>query len=590
MKILFSLEMVHKHLGMVCISVDSLFKKMNDRVLFQDVTFSIQEQEKVALIGTNGSGKSTLLKILAQEETIDGGRILTKNGLKVHLLRQNPVFTQTTVWQEIIQYQKQCPTYQVKSILTKLGFSDFDLPISTLSGGQKKRLALAIVLMEPCDLLLLDEPTNHLDEEMIEWLEKELKQTKSAVCMVTHDRYFLDRITDTILEIDEGKFYIHHGNYATFLENKAIRQEQEVQKQKKLKALYKKELAWVRAGAQARSTKQQARLNRFEDLRNQRFKDVEKSLNLSSFSARLGKKTIEWEHLGMHYGNHVLFEDFSYSLLRQDRIGIIGRNGCGKSTLLNILAGDIQPSSGTISFGDTVLIGYFRQGDEMVDLSMRAIDYIKEVAEVIHYGKETLTASQMMERFLFPKQMHYTPLERLSGGERRRLYLCRILMQGPNILLLDEPTNDLDLLTLEVLEDYLDTFMGAIITVSHDRYFLDRVCDKVFVMENQHWQAYTGGYSDYLEKKKDCSKSSQEKKVREKSRSSLSYLEKKELENLPEQMETIQNQIDTYDQKMQGVMDDFTKLSEYSQKRSELEEQLETLTLRWMELEEKMEE
>lgn len=575
---------------MVCISVDSLFKKMNDRVLFQDVTFSIQEQEKVALIGTNGSGKSTLLKILAQEETIDGGRILTKNGLKVHLLRQNPVFTQTTVWQEIIQYQKQCPTYQVKSILTKLGFSDFDLPISTLSGGQKKRLALAIVLMEPCDLLLLDEPTNHLDEEMIEWLEKELKQTKSAVCMVTHDRYFLDRITDTILEIDEGKFYIHHGNYATFLENKAIRQEQEVQKQKKLKALYKKELAWVRAGAQARSTKQQARLNRFEDLRNQRFKDVEKSLNLSSFSARLGKKTIEWEHLGMHYGNHVLFEDFSYSLLRQDRIGIIGRNGCGKSTLLNILAGDIQPSSGTISFGDTVLIGYFRQGDEMVDLSMRAIDYIKEVAEVIHYGKETLTASQMMERFLFPKQMHYTPLERLSGGERRRLYLCRILMQGPNILLLDEPTNDLDLLTLEVLEDYLDTFMGAIITVSHDRYFLDRVCDKVFVMENQHWQAYTGGYSDYLEKKKDCFKSSQEKKVREKSRSSLSYLEKKELENLPEQMETIQNQIDTYDQKMQGVMDDFTKLSEYSQKRSELEEQLETLTLRWMELEEKMEE
>lgn len=575
---------------MVCISVDSLFKKMNDRVLFQDVTFSIQEQEKVALIGTNGSGKSTLLKILAQEETIDGGRILTKNGLKVHLLRQNPVFTQTTVWQEIIQYQKQCPTYQVKSILTKLGFSDFDLPISTLSGGQKKRLALAIVLMEPCDLLLLDEPTNHLDEEMIEWLEKELKQTKSAVCMVTHDRYFLDRITDTILEIDEGKFYIHHGNYATFLENKAIRQEQEVQKQKKLKALYKKELAWVRAGAQARSTKQQARLNRFEDLRNQRFKDVEKSLNLSSFSARLGKKTIEWEHLGMHYGNHVLFEDFSYSLLRQDRIGIIGRNGCGKSTLLNILAGDIQPSSGMISFGDTVLIGYFRQGDEMVDLSMRAIDYIKEVAEVIHYGKETLTASQMMERFLFPKQMHYTPLERLSGGERRRLYLCRILMQGPNILLLDEPTNDLDLLTLEVLEDYLDTFMGAIITVSHDRYFLDRVCDKVFVMENQHWQAYTGGYSDYLEKKKDCSKSSQEKKVREKSRSSLSYLEKKELENLPEQMETVQNQIDTYDQKMQGVMDDFTKLSEYSQKRSELEEQLETLTLRWMELEEKMEE
>ena len=575
---------------MVYLSVDSLMKKMNERVLFHDVTFSIQENEKIALIGTNGSGKSTLLKILAQEETVDEGKILMKNGLSIQYLSQNPTFLKETIWQEIIQYQKDCPEYQVKSILTKLGLNDFDARIDSLSGGQKKRLALAIVLMEDCDLLLLDEPTNHLDDEMIEWLEKTIKQRNGAVLMVTHDRYFLDRITQKILEIDRGDFYVHQGNYETYLENNKVRQQQDIQNQKKMKSLYKKELAWVRAGAQARSTKQQARLDRFETLRNQRFKEAEKALELTAYSSRLGKKTIEWKDLGMAYGEHLLFRDFSYNLLRHDRIGIIGHNGCGKTSLLNILSGTIQASTGSISYGDTVSIGYFRQGDDMVDLSVRAIDYIKEVAQVITYGKQTLTANQMMERFLFPKQMHYTPLSRLSGGERRRLYLCRVLMQAPNILFLDEPTNDLDILTLEVLEDYLDEFPGAIITVSHDRYFLDRVCDKVFALQENHtWKEYVGGYSDYLLKKEEENKPIQTKKLREKTRSSLSYLEKKELEKLPSQMESIQEKMDLIDEKMQEVMNDFDALNSYSKKRQELEEELEAMTLRWMELEEKME-
>ena len=575
---------------MVYLSVDSLMKKMNERVLFHDVTFSIQENEKIALIGTNGSGKSTLLKILAQEETVDEGKILMKNGLSIQYLSQNPTFLKETIWQEIIQYQKDCPEYQVKSILTKLGLNDFDARIDSLSGGQKKRLALAIVLMEDCDLLLLDEPTNHLDDEMIEWLEKTIKQRNGAVLMVTHDRYFLDRITQKILEIDRGDFYVHQGNYETYLENKKVRQQQDIQNQKKMKSLYKKELAWVRAGAQARSTKQQARLDRFETLRNQRFKETEKALELTAYSSRLGKRTIEWKDLGMAYGEHLLFRDFSYNLLRHDRIGIIGHNGCGKTSLLNILSGTIQASTGSISYGDTVSIGYFRQGDDMVDLSVRAVDYIKEVAQVITYGKQTLTANQMMERFLFPKQMHYTPLSRLSGGERRRLYLCRVLMQAPNILFLDEPTNDLDILTLEVLEDYLDEFPGAIITVSHDRYFLDRVCDKVFALQENHtWKEYVGGYSDYLLKKEEENKPIQTKKLREKTRSSLSYLEKKELEKLPSQMESIQEKMDLIDEKMQEVMNDFDALNSYSKKRQELEEELEAMTLRWMELEEKME-
>lgn len=574
---------------MVYLSVDSLSKKMNDRILFHDVSFSIQEGEKAALIGTNGSGKSTLLKILANEETLDTGRILRKSQLNVRYLSQNPVFSKNTIWDEMLSHQKDCPEYQIKSILTKLGLNNFSAQIEHLSGGQRKRLALAIALMEPCDLLLLDEPTNHLDDGMIEWLEKTIKQSTCAVLMVTHDRYFLDRITQRIFEIDQGDFYCHDGNYAYYLEQKSLREELEEKRQQKMKSLYKKELAWVRAGAQARSTKQQARLDRFEALRNQRFKQTQKEIDVLNLSSRLGRNIIEWNGLGMSYGSRTLFHDFTYRLQRQDRIGIIGPNGCGKTTLLQILAGKLQPTIGDISFGQTVSIGYFQQGDSKVDLSMRAIDYIKEVAEVIHYGNQTLTANQMLERFLFPKGMHYTPLERLSGGERRRLYLCRVLMQAPNVLLLDEPTNDLDLLTLEVLEDYLDHFQGVIMVVSHDRYFLDRMCDQVFVYQEEGtWQTYSGGYSDYLLKREDTKKSV-EKKERKKTKSALSYKEKKELEQLPLIMEEVEEKIQQLDQKMQSVIDDFSTLSQYASEREQLERELEEKTQRWLELEEKAE-
>ncbi|RNM31279.1 ABC transporter ATP-binding protein [Absicoccus porci] len=574
---------------MVWISVHGLKKTINDRTLFEDVDLTLEDRDKVALVGTNGTGKSTLLRILATQSDYDQGEIICKKGLKIAYLPQNPVFEQESIWDEIHQYRKDKEDFEVKSILTKLGFSDFSLKVETLSGGQKKRLALAIVLLQPCDVLLLDEPTNHLDEDMVEWLENYLQHLHCALFMVTHDRYFLESVCTKIVEIDQGHFYVYSGNYEAFLEAKAQRKEREQAQAHKAYQLYKKELAWVRAGVQARSTKQQARLHRFEDLRKERFMINEKNLQLTSVSSRLGKETIEWEHMGFQYGTHELFHDFSYRLKRNDRIGIIGPNGCGKSTLLNLLDQDLQPTQGSISYGQTVRIGYFRQGDDQVDLSMRAIDYIEEVAHVISYGKESLTASQMMERFLFDKKMYYMPLGRLSGGERRRLYLCRVLMQAPNILLLDEPTNDLDIMTLEVLEDYLDAFSGAIITVSHDRYFLDRVCDSVFVYQNDHtWEMYLGGYSDYKAKLQPIKKETIKRGTTPK-RKTMPYAEKKELEQLPALMETYENKIKELDQWMQEAGADYSKLQPLSIQRNEFESKLEAATERWMELEEKKE-
>lgn len=574
---------------MVLMTVEDLTKKINDKVLFENASFSIEEGEKIGLIGTNGSGKSTLLKVIADKEPYTAGTIIKKNGLKIAYLSQNPLFTEHTIWDEMKKDTDKIPEYKIKSILTKLGFNDFSLSIDTLSGGQKKRLALAKTLLYPCDLLILDEPTNHLDDDMIEWLENYLNHLKTALFMITHDRYFLDRICKKIIEIDRGRIYIHTGNYASYVEAKAKRDELDAKRIQKYKNLYRKELAWVQAGVQARSTKQKSRLDRFEKLRNMRFKEHEKNLELNDVSKRLGKKTIICKNLGFGY-EKPLFHHLSYTLQRQDRLGIIGPNGCGKTTLLNVIAGDIQPTQGSIEYGTTVSIGYFRQGDQKVDTSMRAIDYITEVADVIHYGKETITAGQMMERFLFPKGMHYTTLDHLSGGERRRLYLCRILMQAPNILLLDEPTNDLDILTLEVLEDYLDQFQGAIITVSHDRYFLDRVVDHVFVYQNDATlKEYNGGYSNYLEQK-GMVKKEHVKKIRVKKRSLLSYQEKKELEKLPEKMNLLEKEIQDYDDQMNKNQEDFKKVASLSEKRKQANDALEVMTMRWMELEEKNEE
>lgn len=577
------------------ITVDKLSKNINEKRIVSNISFTIEENDKIALIGVNGTGKSTLMKILAGMEVYDSGTIIKKNGLKIHYLSQNPEFSKSTIWSEITYINslnhEEVPEFEVKSILTKLKLNDFEQSITELSGGQKKRLALACSLLSKCDVLMLDEPTNHLDNYMVEWLENYLKKSKYALLMVTHDRYFLDSICTKIFELDQGDLYIHKGNYETYLENKEIRLEQERQAQQKHKNLYKKELAWVRAGVQARGTKSKSRLDRFEELRNTRFKNTEKSLELNSVSRYLGKKTIEWNNLSFGYDT-VLFKDFSYNVLRNDRIGIIGENGCGKSTFLKIIAGIIPVQSGTITYGDTVHIGYFAQGDDNVDTSMRLIDYIEEVAQVIEYKKQTITAAQMLERFLFPRNMHYTTISRLSGGERRRLYLCRVLMQAPNILLLDEPTNDLDIMTLEVLEDYLDDFAGAIIVVSHDRYFLDRVVDKVFVyQEDQTIQQFPGGYSDYLARLEEAKTyTKQEKKVWKKPKQNkLSYMEKKEYDKINARIQLLTSEIESINDQMNEVSNDYEKINALNMERDEKENELEELTLRWMELEEKQE-
>ena len=578
------------------ISVDNLTKYINEKCIVKKGSFTIEENDKVALIGVNGTGKSTLMKILAGIETYEEGKIIKKNGLKVHFLHQNPSFTSKTIWEEIVSINEKnnhkVEDYEMKTILTKLGLHDFDKQIDVLSGGQRKRLALACALLTKCDLLLLDEPTNHLDNSMVEWLENYLIKMNTALLMVTHDRYFLDSICNKIIELDQGDLYIHKGNYEVYLKNKETRIELENQAIAKHKNLYNKELAWVRAGVQARSTKSKARLDRFEELRNMRFKEQEKSFELVSLTKRLGKKTIEWSGLGFGYDENLLFKDFSYSLLRTDRIGIIGPNGCGKSTLLEILSGNLKPTLGSIEFGDTVSIGYFRQGDKNVDTSMRVIDYIEEVAQVIEYKKQMITAAGMLERFLFDRNMHYTTIDRLSGGERRRLYLCRVLMQAPNILFLDEPTNDLDITTLDILEDYLDDFSGAIITVSHDRYFLDRVCDKVFVHQDDlTFKPYVGGYSDYaLKSKEEKEVHIKEKKVYKRPKQNkLTYMEKKEYEEISTKMPLLEDEIARLNEVINEVASDYEKLKEATDKRDQIEEELEILTMRWMELEEKQE-
>ena len=573
-------------------SVNHLQKKINDKCIVKDASFTIEENEKIALVGINGTGKSTLLKLIAGIEVYDHGEVIKKNGLQIYYLPQNPFFTKQTIWQEIkyINDKNKNPKedFEIKSVLTKLGILDFNQNINEMSGGQQRKLSIACALIVECDLLLLDEPTNHLDNEMIDWLENYLMKSKNSIVMVTHDRYFLNRICTKIFELDQGDFYIHKGNFETYLENKESRIEIETKAIQKHKNLYRKELAWVRAGCQARSTKSQARLNAFEQLRQQRFKSQDAVLSISNVSKRLGKKTIELNHISFGF-DQLLFQDFSYNFLRNDRVGIIGKNGCGKSTLLNVIAGQLKPVQGSISYGDTVSIGYFKQNDLSDVLNMRVIDYIEKTSQIIQDGNIKITASQMLEKFLFDKKMQYTTIDRLSGGERKRLYLCHILMKSPNVLLLDEPTNDLDILTLEVLEDYLDSFNGIVIVVSHDRYFLDRVCDQVFVYENQRIQRYPGGYTDYVQRiQNEKTYVSREKKEWKTKKISLTYMEKKELEQLNDKIPKMEKEIEDLNEQM-NLTSNYTDILSLSKKRDDLQQKLEEDTLRWMELEEKNE-
>lgn len=573
------------------ITASHITKYNNLKCIVDDVSFTINEQDKIALIGVNGTGKSTLLKMISDRENYQGD-ILKKKDIQISYLSQNPHFQDDySVLKQVYEYVgHDIPDYEVKAILNKFGITNYEQHMKELSGGQQKRVALAITLLKPCDLLLLDEPTNHLDNEMIEYLERYLIKFNKAIFMVTHDRYFLERITNKIFELDRTKIYEYEANYSHFLELKAQREEIALSTQRKRKLFLKKELEWVRAGVQARSTKSKDRLQRFEELNNQ--KDIEKIQNVEmlSVSSRLGKKTIELEDVSMSY-DHLLFEPFSYHFKRNDRVGILGKNGCGKSTLLNIIAGIIKPTYGQVIIGDTIKIGYFKQGHGDMDPSMRVIDYIKETANVLKTSDGQLSAKQMCEKFLFESDMQYTPIERLSGGEKRRLYLLKILMSAPNVLLLDEPTNDLDIMTLQILEDYLDHFNGIILTVSHDRYFLDRICDELFVFKDQKITYHIGGYSEYI----DLESSSKKTKVttsqaprERKKKIKLSYKEKQELDTLEQLVPQLEQQIKDIDKKMDGVIE-FDIIQAMLKERDSLSLQLEESEMRWMELLEKQE-
>ena len=572
-------------------------KRWTDRNVLDHIDLTIDQNDRIGLVGANGCGKSTLLQVLAGTESCDG-QIERMKGLTMHYLPQDPVFSRETVLEEMKAHAAAQPEaieeFEISSILSRLGLKD--QPIRQLSGGQRKRLALAKALITRCQLLLLDEPTNHLDAEMIEWLENRLRKENQAVLMVTHDRWFLDRTVNQVLELDEGRLYRHDGGYESYLENKAARQEAKQLAAHKLDRLYKQELEWVRAGVQARSTKSRSRLDRFEELRKRRTKVQERSLKLVPMARRLGKKSLAWQDLAFAWPDGPeLFHDVSYQMKKQERLGFIGPNGCGKSTLFKVLAGRLKPVKGFVETGETVKTGWFGQGELTEDLSQTVISYIEKTAQTIPWGGQEFTAAQMLEKFLIPRSMQHLPLGRLSGGERRRVYLLKVLMEAPNVLFLDEPTNDLDLVTLDILEDYLDGFPGIVLTVSHDRYFMDRVCDSVFVFQpDGTLRQYMGGYTEYREREKE---EKEERKQEQNRRSEqrprltkqgLTYMEKKELAALPQQMEELQAAIDSLNEQMGSPMA-FEELQVLTEKRDILENELAQAESRWLELEEKQE-
>lgn len=586
---------------MVLLNAEKITKSYTEKPLLRDIDISIQENEKVGLIGVNGTGKSTLLRILAGVEEAEGGTITLSRSLKMGYLPQNPEFNPSnTVLKQVIAYADEMKTgaqdYECKSMLTRLGITDFDAPMTELSGGQRKIVAMAALFAGDTNLLIMDEPTNHLDNTVIEWLEDYLIQYKGAVLMITHDRYFLDRVTNRIVEIDKGSLYSYDGNYDYYLEMKTAREEMQLAAERKRLAVYRKELAWIRRGAQARTTKAKGRIDRFHELENSKLVIDDSQLEMSAVSSRLGKKIIEINNVSKTYEDRTLISDFSYNLLRNDRVGIIGPNGCGKSTLLKIITGQLEPDSGEINAGSTVKIGYFSQHNEELDPKQRIIKYAESISDSVKTKDGTFSASQMLERFLFPTYMHSVEIGRLSGGEKRRLYLLSILMQAPNVLILDEPTNDLDIYTLTVLEDYLDDFPGAVIIVSHDRYFLDRLTIRTFAFEDGGYIGhYNGGYSDYkalVDQRKSgetdtVSKKAAYEAAKAQARSAraerpkFSFKEQKEFETIEEDVFNLEEQISEIDELMCSNAQDYAKLAELTKQKEDLESQLEYKMERW---------
>lgn len=591
------------------LNIEHISKNFGEKLIFDDVSYGIHEGDKIGIVGINGTGKTTLLKMIAGLEEPDEGQIIRQNGLRVTYLPQNPKFPEGASVLDYVadgKWEQDWNTQsEAKTVLTKLGILDYMAKIDTLSGGQKKRVALARTLVNPADVLVLDEPTNHIDNEMAMWLEDYLNRFKGVLIMVTHDRYFLDRVTNKILEIDHGKLYGYTENYSGFLELKAQREEMELASERKRQSVLRMELEWAKRGCRARSTKQRARLERLEALKNGKTPVQEKQVELDSVGTRMGKKTIELHHISKSYGEKRLIADFDYIVLKNQRLGIIGPNGCGKSTLMKIITGRIDPDQGEVEIGDTIRIGYFAQEAEAMDGKQRVIDYIKDTAEYVPTKEGRITASQMLERFLFDPVMQYTPIEKLSGGEKRRLYLLKILMEAPNVLILDEPTNDLDIPTLTILEDYLESFAGIVITVSHDRYFLDNVVDRIFAFEeNGVLRQYEGGYTDYLdavrrnletqtdmkahtvgeqaEEKSAGKNSAKSWKQNQSSKIKFSYKEQREYETIDEEIAELEEKIASLEQEIMENATNSAKLSELMAKKEETETALEAKMERWV--------
>ena len=621
------------------ITLENISKSYSEKKLLEDISLGINDKEKIGLIGVNGTGKSTLLKIIAGAQIPDDGTITKANKVRIEYLPQNPYYDENaTVLEQVFkgtcEEMKIIGDYQdvldkinksydeklndrllklqekmdalnlwdlessAKTVLTKLGIKDFNQKVKELSGGQRKRVSLASALITPCELLILDEPTNHLDNDTIDWLETYLNSFKGSILMITHDRYFLDRVTNRILELDKGILYSYEGNYSVFLEKKMNRLQLAESMEAKRQNLLRKELAWVRRGAKARTTKQKARLQRFDELSNKNDYTPEDKLEISVGSSRLGKKIIEIENLSKSFDGRTFIDNLDYTLARTDRIGIVGRNGLGKSTLIRLLNGELKPDSGTISIGETVKIGCFNQDTSKMHPEMRAIDYIKEESDYITTADgHKITASQMCEKFLFNGTLQYTHIKNLSGGEKRRLQLLRVLMMAPNVRLLDEPTNDLDIDTLSRLEDYLDDFNGVLICVSHDRYFLDRVCNKIFAYEGRgKINIYTGNYSDYLDYreqeniefeefedkvKEEKPKAPKKEKPKAKNKPKFSYNEQREFDTIDEDIEKLEDKIASLEEDTSKYATNFTKLQEIMDEKTKLENELQVKYERW---------
>lgn len=619
------------------ITLENISKSYGEKVLIKDLSLNINENEKIGLIGINGTGKSTLLRVLAGVEGYDSGNIVKMSSLRIEYLSQNVEFDDDikvidaifkgdskvmkllrkyeTVIRNIEKYPENKDFQselirlnekmdalnawdaesQAKTILTQLGITDFEAKVGELSGGQKKRIALVGALITPCDLLILDEPTNHLDNESVRWLEEYLNNRKGALIMITHDRYFLDRVTNRILELNNGKIYSYLGNYSTFLESKAEREALNEAAESKRQNLLRRELAWIRRGAKARSTKQKARIDRFNDLVAQDIEKKNEKVDISVGSSRLGKKVINLENITKGFEDKKLINDFSFIFKKEDRVGIIGSNGIGKSTLLNIITEKITPDSGVVDIGETVKLGYFSQEYNHIDESMRAIEYIREGAEFIKNDEGvSISASKMMERFLFIPEVQWTQISRLSGGEKRRLHLLRVLMEAPNVIILDEPTNDLDIETLNVLEDYIEQFNGTVITVSHDRYFLDKISNEIIAFKGQGViEKFTGNYTEYMEYAASNSLGEEKKVVkkekaknenkRERSNKPLkfSYKEKREYDNIEKWIEEVEMELEQLQDEINNCGSDYVLLQEFLQKQKESEEKLEEFMERW---------